>query len=161
MSTSAAGLSNCDNRLPVPGALRVGVRWQKPPLGWCKLNTDVAVSLVTSEASCDGVVHDDLGSYLTTTWSLRIDKLVVELDCLEEVKLFDNMNDVDWCVALVPYILELLQRQWQVRLVHVLREGNCVTDWLSKHLPLGDFLSHHFMSPSAGILDLLQQDDVK
>ncbi|KAK8713103.1 hypothetical protein V6N13_148329 [Hibiscus sabdariffa] len=62
MSTSAAGLSNCDNRLPVPGALRVGVRWQKPPLGWCKLNTDVAVSLVTSEASCDGVVHDDLGS---------------------------------------------------------------------------------------------------
>ncbi|KAL4304486.1 hypothetical protein GQ457_10G025610 [Hibiscus cannabinus] len=54
---------------------------------------------------------------------IGVDKLLVEVDCLDVVKLFEDRRAVDRCLALVPYIMELLSRQWQVQLAHVRREG--------------------------------------
>ncbi|KAK8497707.1 hypothetical protein V6N12_018825 [Hibiscus sabdariffa] len=128
------------------------IRWQKPSLGWCKLNTDETVNDVTGAASCRGVVCDDNGVWmigfskkidicltikaklrglyegLVTTWSIRIDKLVVESDCMELIKLFNN------------------------------KHGNCVTNWLSKHALVDDFLCHCLMSPPTDVLFLWEHD---
>ncbi|KAL4272768.1 hypothetical protein GQ457_13G006410 [Hibiscus cannabinus] len=87
--------------------------------------------------------------------------MLVEVDCLDVVKLFEDRRTVDQCVALVPYVLELLSRQWQVRLAHVRREDNCIANWLAKHAPVSDFLCHHFMTVPVGILNLLQHDGLE
>ncbi|KAK8648090.1 hypothetical protein V6N13_128852 [Hibiscus sabdariffa] len=80
---------------------------------------------------------------------------------VEVVKLFEDRRTVDRCVTLVPYVLELLSRQWQVRLAHVRLEDNCIADWLAKHAPVGDFLCHHFMTAYVRISDLLQHDGLE
>ncbi|KAL4378986.1 hypothetical protein GQ457_02G000930 [Hibiscus cannabinus] len=161
------------------GCLQTKTRWLKPPLGWCKLNTDGAVSVRNGEASCGGVVRDNLGGWLigfskkigicstfeaelwglyeglSAAWMIGVDKLLVEIDCLDVVKLFADRRTVDRCVALVPYIMELLSRQWQVRLAHVRREGNCVADWLAKHASVDDFLCHRLLLAPMEVFALL------
>ena len=88
------------------------VRWERPPEGWCKLNTDGVASGNSGLAGCGGIVRDEHGSWLasfsrrigiTTSfvaelWGLRdglmmcnnlnITTLVVELDAKAIVDAF-------------------------------------------------------------------------
>ena len=61
------------------------IRWEKPPIGWKKLNTDGSVIGCMERAGCGGVVRDDNGnwvvgftrhvratnSFATELWGLR------------------------------------------------------------------------------------------
>ncbi|KAK8572748.1 hypothetical protein V6N12_028793 [Hibiscus sabdariffa] len=107
---------------------------------WCKLNTDGAVGLHEVGLSKMNVVGGGLVFQRRLAFAplLRLSSGV----CPRRGRLG---------------LIKLLSRQWQVRLAHVRREGNCVADWLAKHAPLGDFLYHRFMTAPVGILDLLQQ----
>ncbi|KAJ1425364.1 Ribonuclease H domain [Sesbania bispinosa] len=40
------------------------VRWNPPPLGWAKVNTDGSFSPATLSAACGGVIHDHWGLFL-------------------------------------------------------------------------------------------------
>ena len=40
------------------------VRWERPPEGWCKLNTDGAASGNSCLAGCGGIVRDEHGGWL-------------------------------------------------------------------------------------------------
>ena len=81
-----------------------GIRWERPPLGWMKLNTDGSWLGGAERAGCGGIVRDDQGewvagfsrhigstnSFTAEMWGLReglilccnlnIESLVVELD---------------------------------------------------------------------------------
>ena len=90
------------------------VRWEKPPLGWAKLNTDGVVARNLGLARCGGLIKDEQGawlvgfsrniesttSYAVELWGLRdglalccnlnIPSLVVELDAKSIVDVFWN-----------------------------------------------------------------------
>lgn len=92
------------------------VCWERPPGGWCKLNTDGATSGNSGLARCGGIVRDEHGDWLagfsrhigiTTSfvaelWGLRdglmlcsnlnISFLVVELDAKAIVDAFQNVH---------------------------------------------------------------------
>ncbi|KAK9008451.1 hypothetical protein V6N11_075345 [Hibiscus sabdariffa] len=53
-------------RLPRVGPVlsRDEVCWKKPPVGWCKLNTDGVVKGHSRMALCGGVVRSDLGFWI-------------------------------------------------------------------------------------------------
>ena len=40
------------------------VRWERPPEGWCKLNTDGAILGNPSVAGCGGLVRDEHGGWI-------------------------------------------------------------------------------------------------
>ena len=90
------------------------MRWEKPPLGWAKLNTDGVVARNLGLARCGGLIKDEQGawlvgfsrniesttSYAVELWGLRdglalccnlnIPSLVVELDAKSIVDVFWN-----------------------------------------------------------------------
>nr|POE80708.1 putative ribonuclease h protein [Quercus suber] len=41
-----------------------GIRWEKPPLGWKKLNTDGSSISCMERAGCGGVIKDELGNWV-------------------------------------------------------------------------------------------------
>ena len=41
-----------------------GIRWERPPQGWMKLNTDGSVNGNPSLAGCGGMIRDDSGQWI-------------------------------------------------------------------------------------------------
>ena len=41
------------------------IRWEKPPVGWMKLNTDGSVFGSLGVVGCGGVIRDDCGNWLS------------------------------------------------------------------------------------------------
>ncbi|KAK8588971.1 hypothetical protein V6N12_023380 [Hibiscus sabdariffa] len=41
--------------------------------------------------------------------------------------------------CIIYYIAELLDRAWSIKLCHIGRNGNCVADWMVKHVEFDDF----------------------
>ncbi|KAL4311097.1 hypothetical protein GQ457_01G028720 [Hibiscus cannabinus] len=94
----------------VPALARDSIRWEKPPEGWCKLNTDGAVRGELGMVSCGGVISSDRGNWiigfskgiwvcsvldaelwsiyegLLTAWSVSIRNLVVEVDSMNAIR---------------------------------------------------------------------------
>ena len=99
------------------------IRWERPPLGWKKLNTDGSWLRVADRAGCGGLVRDDQGewiagftryigstnSFTAELWGLReglilccnlnIEALVVELDAQAVVEVLKN-NDMQITLSL-------------------------------------------------------------
>ena len=53
----------CSNRGPTPYIVKE-VRWEKPPKGWSKLNTDGSILGSTSLAGCGGIVRNNQGGWV-------------------------------------------------------------------------------------------------
>ncbi|KAL4281998.1 hypothetical protein GQ457_03G033050 [Hibiscus cannabinus] len=124
------------------------IAWCKPPPGWCKLNSDGAVSRGSNIATYGDVegrwlmgfsktigiwsVLDSklwgLFEVLLSTWSLNIQCLMVETDRLDAYRLIMELNAESGGFTLIPYILELISRPWEVRLQHGRRSGNTLVD---------------------------------
>ena len=92
------------------------VRWEKPPSGWTKSNTDGASLGDSGVAGCGGIVRDEKGNWvagftrrigitnsfkaelwglqdgLTMCSNLNISSLIVELDAKVVVDIFHNVN---------------------------------------------------------------------
>ncbi|KAK8483783.1 hypothetical protein V6N12_017980 [Hibiscus sabdariffa] len=87
-------------------------RWQAPPMGWVKLNSDRAGCLSNGRASCGSVIHSHSGGMLLVgfnkfigicsvleskllkvfeglkaTWNIGVRRVIVELDNLDAVRL--------------------------------------------------------------------------
>ncbi|KAK8521288.1 hypothetical protein V6N12_005197 [Hibiscus sabdariffa] len=115
-------------------ANRQGVRWQKPPEGWWKLNSDGAAVSGSGLSSCG----------LLVVWSIGSRRLIIEVDSVVVADLIrDYRSDVS-TYSLVPHIAALLDRSRQVEIMHVLREGNQLADSMAKFDWLDDFIGHRF-----------------
>ena len=104
-----------------------GIRWERPPQGWMKLNTDGAVNGNPDLAGCGDVVRDDLGqwvigfskyisitsSFAAELWGLReglilycnlnVTSLEIKLDAKAIV---DILNKPDYVNNIISPILD-------------------------------------------------------
>ncbi|KAK8533234.1 hypothetical protein V6N12_076510 [Hibiscus sabdariffa] len=140
-------------------ASRQGVRWQKPPKGWWKLNSDGATIFGSGLSSCSGVVRDEYGKWLIGfSQQISICSIVeAELWGVYEDLIRNYRSEVS-TYSLVPYIVALLNRSWQVEIVNVLREGNQLANSMAKLDWLDDFIGHRFLAPPESVLQRLEEE---
>ncbi|KAK9043792.1 hypothetical protein V6N11_072121 [Hibiscus sabdariffa] len=117
---------------------RQGVKWQKPEVGWWKLNSDGATAAGSDLCSCGGVVRDDDGKWLIGFAR----QLILEVNNTVVVDLIRNYNSDEPTFSLVPHIVALMNRSWQVETTHVLREGNELANSMAKLVCFDDFICH-------------------
>ncbi|KAK8562466.1 hypothetical protein V6N12_010544 [Hibiscus sabdariffa] len=122
--------------------------WCKPLPGWCKLNIDGAVRR---------------GSYITTcgAWSLKIQHLMVETDCLEAYRLIMEPDATHDGSTLLPYILELIFHTWEVKLQHVRRCSDALDDRMAKMASNSDLIARRFLDPPSNCQDILVEEAMK
>ena len=133
------------------------IRWRQPPMDWYVLNTDGAAKGSPGPAGGGAIIRDHRGLFVSAfsanfghchalkaevmaltkglmlARDLKIPKLEIQLDSLtcvqflshNEVIAGDYIHDIQRCRAM------LLEEDWEVKVVHVYREGNRAADWLA------------------------------
>ncbi|KAK8497603.1 hypothetical protein V6N12_066957 [Hibiscus sabdariffa] len=79
-------------------------------------------------------------------------------DCLEAFNLIMKPSTSGGCSMLIPYIMELLARTWNVRVTHVVRERNVLADSIVKLVLHDDFIVHRFFEPPVSCVRVLLMD---
>ena len=161
------------------------IRWEKPQMGWYKLNTDGAAGLGVDRTGCGGIIRDEHGQWITgfarrigaansltaELWGLRdglqlccsrnFDSIEVEIDAKGVLDAFLNTDHAN---SIVSPILDdcrmLISRFHRISLKHCYREVNRCADKLAR---LGANQSLEFIifqSPSVDILSSLEEDAV-
>ena len=122
--------------------------WEKPPMGWAKLNTDGSAIRSTGRAGGGGVIRDHEGQWLkgfarplggsnscmAELWALRdglllakemgLSNLIIEMDALSVVLLMNN-NIVNLLMEpLLTDCRNLLSEIPNKQIVHIYREAN-------------------------------------
>ncbi|KAL4271544.1 hypothetical protein GQ457_13G010060 [Hibiscus cannabinus] len=110
--------------------------WIAPPEHWIKINTDGARS-ITSEAELWGVYEG-----LTTAWSLGYPWVIVEMDCRDAYDMLVHGNPRHLRSSLLPGILELQQRCWEIQFRFTCREGNIPADIMARLVQKGTLAYH-------------------
>jgi ribonuclease HI len=96
---------------------------------------------------------------LVLAWGLEIKELWCYTDSKTAIKLItDSVNDWHHYAAIIHNIKDLLARDWRVKVVHTLREGNACADYLAK-LGAQNLMPYAPLSiPPAGMSLLLLAD---
>ena len=160
------------------------MKWNKPPVGWHKLNTDGASFGNLGNACRGGIIRDSkrkwvrgflrsIGyatSIVAEVWALRdglklafsieIQNLIVELDAKVIVELFKSNNCTNRIFSpIIDDCRSLLDRFHQVCIEHVYWEGNKGTDALARR---GAIMSESFaiftFPLSTDILSIVNMD---
>ncbi|KAE8724567.1 Cyclin-J18 [Hibiscus syriacus] len=121
--------------------------WLCPKTGCVKLNSD--------EAEMWGVF---LG--LWCAWERGYRQMVVELDCIDTIRLIRSNGTRRNTVSSLAHLDELIHRDWLLRFQHVNRKGNWVADFMVKLACDRDFEIHQLTSPPGRVIELLQHDVV-
>ncbi|KAL0007565.1 hypothetical protein SO802_009067 [Lithocarpus litseifolius] len=161
------------------------VKWEKPELGWMKLNTDGSCNAAAGKAAGGGLIRDDMGnwvvgftrklgnvnSFTAEVWALRdglilchqmkFPAVIIELDAKALVDALSNPRSSNSVISPLFDDCKLLISQIpHVRIKHVFREANKCADRLanSGHAQVVEFIIH-----SAPPMDLVPfvEDDSK
>ncbi|KAL4367798.1 hypothetical protein GQ457_05G016360 [Hibiscus cannabinus] len=156
--------------------------WIAPPEHWIKINTDGARSITSGLASCGGVGRDFSGTWcfgfsrdlglcsvleaelwgvyegLTTAWSLGYPRVIVEMDCRDAYDMLVHGNPRHLGSSLLPGILELQQRCWEIQFRFTCREGNIPADIMSRLVQKGTLAYHRYLDPPLTVRDALDAD---
>ena len=134
------------------------VKWMPPQMGWIKLNTDGSCLGNPRKAGFGGLLRDDQGAWihgfsakidiidvlaaelhamrfgLSLAWDLGHRNILCEIDSKEAVRLTtaDAFPYFHIHGTVLADIRALLQRQWNVRVSHMFREGNFCANALAK-----------------------------
>ena len=131
------------------------VAWQKPKMGWCKLNIDGAW-LSEREAGGGGLIRGDTGEWLRgitvkvtarnpicaealaleeglkLAWDLKVEKLEVESDAFDLILAIKGLKDIPEVEGLLHNIHYWMKQDWEITLTHVFREANKCADCLAQ-----------------------------
>ncbi|KAL4325829.1 hypothetical protein GQ457_11G022230 [Hibiscus cannabinus] len=145
---------------------RAGMCWLPSPRGWVKVNVDGAVGDSPVMATSGGVIRDEAGEWLLgfahsigscsilcdelwdafdsllLAWQRGFRKVILELDNMQVVLILNGESSALGDNLLVVRIKELLVRQWDVRVRHIVREANKVVDGLARLVrgePIGEW----------------------
>ena len=159
-------------KLPKAKAVLV-VGWEKPPMGWAKLNSDGSAFGNTGRARGGGVIRDHDGQWLkgyarplgcsnscmTELWALRdglllakemgLNNLIIELGALSVVLLMNN-NTVNLLMEpLLTDCRNLVREIPYKQIVHIYKEANQCADALAKlgASSLDSFVIFLYLSP--------------
>ena len=160
-----------------------GIRWEKPAMGWKKLNTDGSVLGRIGQASCGGVVRDDNGCWIvgftrhigTTNcfaaklWGLRdglslclslnISCLVVVLDAKAVVDVLRSYNYDNTIISpIMDDCRKLVSCFQQIQIKHYYRQANRCADLLAKIRVEQEIDFLNYLSPPVDFLQILQED---
>ncbi|KAL4352186.1 hypothetical protein GQ457_06G018710 [Hibiscus cannabinus] len=65
-------------------------------------------------------------------WSVNVSRLVVESDCMETIRFIRKYKLDKLSIDLVPHIVLMMSRSWEVRLNHVSHNQNIVVDGMTR-----------------------------
>ncbi|KAF2297118.1 hypothetical protein GH714_017608 [Hevea brasiliensis] len=94
---------------------------------------------------------------LRMAWDLGFRRLLVELDSRTILDLVSKMEDMPNLrfINLVSQYRELINRSWQVQLVHCYREANKMTDGLANFAVTTPMGLHLLLSPLGKVVNLI------
>jgi len=162
----------------------IHVGWNRPPEGWIKLNSDGTCKGNNDVSGCGGLFRNSDGRWikgymkkigscdalhaemwgvylgLEMAWRDRIPQLIVESDSKLLIDMITyNCNLGGIVPILVKHIHNLLSMDWQVQVLHTLREGNRSADWLANNsLSLDSYRCSMVESPPNDLHSLLFDD---
>ena len=159
------------------------IRWEKPPAGWKKLNTDGSSMSCMERAGCGGTIKDEHGSwvagftrhigltnsFVAELWELRdglilccnmnISCLIVEIDAKMVVDVLKNSNHINFIISPILEDCRLLASRFhQIQFSHCFREANRCADMLAK---IGAEQEAEFIllsSPPVDLFKVLEDD---
>ncbi|KAK9989753.1 hypothetical protein SO802_029992 [Lithocarpus litseifolius] len=134
------------------------IRWERPPEGWAKLNTDGALIGLSGLAGCGGLVRDDRGewiagfsrrigatnSFMAELWglirdglilccNLHLSSLIVELDAKAVVDAFLHLNYENNVISpILDDCGQLVTQFHQIQFKHCYRQANRCVDVLAR-----------------------------
>lgn len=159
------------------------VKWEKPELGWLKLNTDGSWNATSSKASGGGLIRDELGNWVVgftrklgrmnsltaEVWALRdglllchqmnIPAIIVELDAKVLVDAISNPRYSNTVISPIFYDCKCLLSQIpQVRIKHIFREANKCANRLANfaHSQDLEFITHSV--PPVDLISFVEAD---
>lgn len=141
------------------GREEVGVVWKHPPMDWYVLNTDGAAKGTPGPAGGAAIIRDHCGGLISAlslnfghchsfkaevmallkglelAHDLKISKLIIQLDNLACVQMIQHKAaGRNECTHMLNQCLHLIyQESWDVKIIHVYREGNRAADWLANY----------------------------
>ncbi|XP_061350094.1 uncharacterized protein LOC133295304 [Gastrolobium bilobum] len=161
------------------------VAWCCPPVDWVKLNVDGACDANGTRTGCGGVFRDASGTWivgfcknlgsgtvlhaelwaclvgLELAWGRGFRQVWLEGDSLSAQQLITNGCHHDYPAAnLVNRIRNLMQRDWQIYMSHIHREGNRVADFLASYSYGFSWVIQEFDCPQSGCIDSLYGDTI-
>ncbi|KAL4367764.1 hypothetical protein GQ457_05G018590 [Hibiscus cannabinus] len=124
--------------------------------GWFQANADAGCRLADGSAKCGGVIRNHDGRWVQgvakfigicsvleaelwgaftiihVAWGLGITRIVIELDCLEAVRMIKLASLPPGSPTILFHLRELLSRPWCVEVFHIDREKNRLAHELAK-----------------------------
>ncbi|KAF7843708.1 putative ribonuclease H protein At1g65750 family [Senna tora] len=159
------------------------VKWEKPPIGWWKVNVDAACLPNCFAMRCGGIIRDSDGRFvkgftsnlgmcfvlqaelwgvshgLEVAWSLGAKNLIVESDSVTVVDLVrKGHSELHPNGALLERINHWIMKEWDVKVSHVFREANSAADWISKNPLVDSFDLVLLEDPPQCLSDILLKD---
>ena len=157
--------------------------WEKPPIGWIKLNTNGSIIGCIERTGCGGVVRDEHGNWVvrftrhvgaTNTfaaelWGLRdglllcsslnISCLIVEIDAKVIVDAIKNSAYVNQIISpILDYCRQLMTGFQQVQLKHCYRQANRCADLMARIRVDQELDYILFSSPPVDLAKALEDD---
>ncbi|CAN1171504.1 Putative ribonuclease H protein At1g65750, partial [Linum perenne] len=139
-----------------PAKTRVDIAWEPGEEGWVILNTDGSVQAAGNKAAAGGVIRSSEGRYLhafctnlgkcsimraelrglniglNMAWEHGFRKVSARVDSQAILSLVRTDEDATHQhVVDISDLRELLQRDWEVTITHIYREGNFAADYLA------------------------------
>ncbi|KAL4286983.1 hypothetical protein AHAS_Ahas19G0140700 [Arachis hypogaea] len=136
---------------------KVHVAWSYPPENWIKLNMDGAASTNPNAGGCGGVIRNEQGRWvagfmanlgccsafraemwgiyhgLKIVWDLGLRRIIVESNSTTVVTILNKKEGLhSHPKPLVRSIANLMQKNWELRIENIYREGNRCAHWLAK-----------------------------
>ncbi|KAK9006784.1 hypothetical protein V6N11_019117 [Hibiscus sabdariffa] len=108
---------------------RESTHWQRPELGWVSLCTDGAI-LATSGIGSAELWGIFVG--LQITWDIGLERLLIQSDSKEAIKLLNDKDAASNHCALVRSIARLRNLRWETTIQWIPRTGNKPADMLAK-----------------------------
>ncbi|KAF7811130.1 putative ribonuclease H protein At1g65750 family [Senna tora] len=157
--------------------------WEKPSSGWVKFNVDAARRESLNLSACGGIARDSVGRFiigfmrslgdasvlnaelwgifcaLEVAWSAGFKKVLVESDSLLAVNLVNDSIPLSHpCSPILSRIHHWISCDWEVQVVHIHREGNCVADTMAGHAFGGPLDLNIFHEAPAFLFPVLRAD---
>ncbi|KAK8596171.1 hypothetical protein V6N12_064670 [Hibiscus sabdariffa] len=126
----------------------VYARWAAPPCHWIKVNTDGARNTGSGLTTCEGVGRDSEG----------YTRVILEMDCRDAYKMLAKGNPRQLGSSLLPGLLEMRQRSWDIQFHFIRRERNQAADMMARLAWCGIPEYRHYMDPPSDICDILISD---
>ncbi|KAF3945743.1 hypothetical protein CMV_027911 [Castanea mollissima] len=132
-------------------------RWERPPEGWMKLNTDGGAAGSPGLAGCGGVVRDSNGG--VDLRNLNIPNLIVELDAKSIVDFFESSGYVNEVLSpILDDCRMLITRFQQLQVKHFHRQVNWCADALARLGATQEVEYRSFVSPPVDVLTAFELD---